>query len=252
MKPDGFLRGRPEELHILDYGLFQVHANRRIIGICGFLIRTDAGEAVLVDTGFPEKYARDVEKASAEDRLGEFGQVLELTAGNLPESQLALSNTRSQDVDLLILTHTHIDHIGGVGDFSGVPILMARAERQLPKPLYWGDIQPVEWPDREYLLVDDDVEIGPGFHVLFAPGHTPGQLALLVDLPESGAMLLVSDAISRPAEIDEGFSGAWDEAQARTSADRLMNLSRETGATVIYGHCPQQWPQLRKTPDAFR
>ena len=60
----GFIKGRPAQLHVLDYGLFKVHANGRVIGICGFLIVTDQGERILVDTGFPRKYAEDVKAAS--------------------------------------------------------------------------------------------------------------------------------------------------------------------------------------------
>jgi N-acyl homoserine lactone hydrolase len=55
MQAKGYLKGRPVFLHVLDHGLFKLHANGRVIGICGFLIQTDAGEAVLVDTGFPQK-----------------------------------------------------------------------------------------------------------------------------------------------------------------------------------------------------
>ncbi len=247
----GFIKGQANQVHVLDYGLFKVHANGRVIGICGFLIVTDAGERILVDTGFPEKYALDVEAASAEDQLGAFGEVLQLTQGNLPKAQLALSGTKPEDIDLLITTHTHIDHVGGLADFPGAPILIAKAERDLPKPMYWGGAQPMEWPDRSYLLVEDDLQLGPNLHVLLVPGHAPGQLALLVDLPETGPMLLVSDAISRPAEVDEKFAGAWNEEQAISSGARLLSLAQQRGAQIIYGHCPEQWKTLRKAPEYF-
>ena len=251
MQAKGYLKGRPLSLHILDYGLFKVHANGRVIGICGFLIQTDAGESVLVDTGFPQKYAEDKAAATEQDRLYEFGEVLECGMANMPAAQLALAGIKPDQINLHILTHTHIDHVGGLGDFPQAPILVSGEERRLPRPLYWGDVQPLEWPDQEYLVIEDDVEIGPGFRVLTAPGHAPGQLALLLDLPETGMVLLTSDAISRPAEIDEKFAGSWDEAKAIASADRLMNLAKETGAFVIYGHSPEQWPILRKSPEAY-
>ena len=49
------LKGKPIRLAVLDYGLFEVHVGPRTIGICGFAVQTDAGEVVLIDTGFPEK-----------------------------------------------------------------------------------------------------------------------------------------------------------------------------------------------------
>ncbi len=251
MQAKGYLRGRPLSLRVLDYGLFKVHANGRVIGICGFLIQTDAGESVLVDTGLPQKYAEDKIAATKQDRLDEFGEVLECETVNMPAGQLSLAGVKPDQINLHILTHTHIDHVGGLGDFLQAPILVSGEERRLPKPLYWGDVQPLEWPDQEYLVIEDDVEVGPGFHVLTAPGHAPGQLAILLDLPDTGMVLLASDAISRPAEIDEKFAGSWDEAKAIASADRLMNLAKETGAFVIYGHSPEQWPNLKKSPEAY-
>ena len=97
------LSGHPISLTVLDFGLFTVHANGRIIGIPGFLIVTSAGEKVLLDTGFAKKYADDVEAASAEDNLGEFGKVLELTHENQPEAQLAKMGLSKSDLDLLIM-----------------------------------------------------------------------------------------------------------------------------------------------------
>ncbi len=251
MQAEGFVKGRPRDLAVLDYGLFKVHSNCRIIGICGFVIRTDAGEAVLIDTGFPEKYATDTNAAVKEDRLFEFGAVLTCGPDNLPQAQLAKLGLKPSDITLQICTHTHIDHVGALGSFPECPILISSTERALPRPLYWGDVRPLEWPDQDYLEVEGDVELGPGLTVLAAPGHAPGQIAVMVDLP-SGAVLLTSDAISRPAEIDEKFAGSWDESAAIASAERLMQLASKRNAFVIYGHCPQQWPKLKKAPEVYR
>ena len=100
-----FLKGRPVSLHVLDYGLFKVHANDRVIGICGFLIQTDAGETVLVDTGFPRKYAEDKDAATKEDRLYEFGEVLECEMANMPAHQIGLAGIKPDQIDLHIVTH---------------------------------------------------------------------------------------------------------------------------------------------------
>jgi N-acyl homoserine lactone hydrolase len=252
MKDDPIrLEGRPRRLAILDYGLFRVHAGPRDIGICGYLLETDAGERVLIDTGFPARYAEDAARATAEDALGEFGEVLRLTPENLPPAQLARLGLAPSDIDLQIVSHTHIDHIGGMGDFPRAPILIAAAERALPRPLYWRGAQPMDWPAADYRRVSGDMTLGAGFEVLFCPGHAPGQLAFLIELPETGPVLLTSDAISRPSEIAERFEGSWDAALARASAARLMRLAGERGAFVIYGHSPEQWPELRKAPDVY-
>lgn len=246
------LKGRPVSLTVLDYGLFRVHAGPRDIGIMGALIRTDACEEVLVDTGFPVRYTADPLAAVQADGLDRFGMVLDCTARNLPEAQLALAGSAPERITLLIQTHTHIDHAGHLDTCPQAPMLIAAAERALPRPLGWPGALPMAWPDRRYVEVNGDAEIGPRVRVLLCPGHAPGQLALLIDLPESGPVLWTSDAISRPGEIDEGFVGAWDESLARHHGGRLLRLARETGATVIWGHCPDQWPALGKAPAAFR
>lgn len=246
-----YLQGKPVSLMVLDYGLFKVHANGRVIGICGFLIRTDLNETVLIDAGFPKAYAEDPAAASLEDGLGSFGEVLHLTHRNLPESQLALAGISLADVSLFILTHSHIDHVGGITDLPDIPILLAAAERALPRPLYFGKRRPMDWPDRSYMTIENDCEIGPGFRALFSPGHAPGQLAFMVDLPNTGAVLLTSDAISRPAEVDEQFDTAPDHRTACNSAARLLDMATERQAFIIYGHCPAQWPLLKKSPQSY-
>ena len=245
------LKGEPARMAILDYGLFQVHENQRIIGICGFLVQTTAGENILIDTGFPAKYAEDAAAATQEDDLGTFGKVLQLGPDNLAPAQLRLLGLAAEDIDLMIQSHTHIDHVGFMGAFPGVPLLMAAAERALPRPLYWSGKQSTEWPDANYHLLSEDTVIGPGFEVLFVPGHSPGQLAFALKLPETGAVLLTSDAISRPAELDRGFAGAWDPARAAHHAQRLLARAAADRATVIYGHSPEQWPTLRKAPQWY-
>ncbi len=242
------LKGRPARLTVLDFGSFRVHAGPRDIGICGFLVTTDAGEHVLIDSGFPAKYADDPHGATEEDNLGTFGAVLSITPDNMPAAQLALAGVSPQDIDLFIMTHTHIDHLGGLFDFAQAPLLISATERALPKPLYWSGGQPWDWPDRRYVTVADDARIGPGFELFQVPGHAPGQIAFLLELPQTGPVLLASDAISRPSEIDEAFDTAWHPEQAIASAARLMQIAQQRDAFVIYGHGPDQWPTLRKSP----
>jgi N-acyl homoserine lactone hydrolase len=235
------------QLAILNYGTFQVHKDGRLIGIPGYCIRADQ-RIILVDTGFPDAYAYDAEAASAFDGLGVFGQVVNLTPDNLPAAQLALLGIRPDQVTDLLLTHTHIDHVGGIEHFPQAQIIIGAAERALPAPLYWADRRPYAWPEVTYLLIERDTELLPGLTLLATPGHSPGHLSLVLDFPD-GTIMLTADAISRPAELmEDRFGGAWDEAQTRMQAQRLMQLAEQLNAFVIYGHDPQQWPRLPKAP----
>lgn len=245
------LKGKPIRLAVLDYGLFRVHSGPRDVGICGYVVQTDAGETVLIDTGFPQKYADDPDAATVEDDLGSFGQVLSVTPDNMPGPQLAKLGLTKQDVTLMIQSHTHIDHVGDMAGYPQAPILIAAAERALPRPLYWSGKQAIEWPDADYALVSQDIALGDGFEVLLCPGHAPGQLAFMIRLPDTGWILLTSDAISRASEIDEKFAGSWNDDLAIEHGARLMALAKERNAMVIFGHSPEDWPTQRKAPDWF-
>lgn len=240
------LSGRPVALFVLDYGTFRVWEGPRDIGLMGALVLTDAGERVLIDTGLPRSYRADPIAVGRADGLDGFGQVIEIGPENAVGAQLALAGV--DGVDLLVLTHTHIDHVGGIADVPGVPVVISAAERALPHPLFWGDAA-LAWPDRDWRVVEGDAALGPGFDLLFAPGHAPGQLAALIELPESGRVLWASDAISRPEEPGEQFPGAWNAEVAALSAARLLALPRDV---TIWGHCPDQWLTLTKAPGAFR
>ncbi len=245
------LKGKPIRLAVLDYGLFRVHAGPRDVGICGYVIQTDRGETVLIDTGFPQKYAEDSAAATVQDDLGSFGQVLSVTSDNMPGPQLSKLGIAKSDVTLMIQSHTHIDHVGDMAAYPQAPILIAAAERALPRPLYWSGKQAMDWPDADYALVTEDFSLGDGFDVLLCPGHAPGQLAFMVNLPDSGWILLTSDAISRASEIDEQFAGSWDVDLAIHHSARLMALAAARDAQIIFGHSPEDWPTLRKAPDWF-
>lgn len=169
------LRGKPIRLAVLDYGLFEVYAGPRTIGICGFVIQTDRDETILIDTGFPQKYADDAEAATREDDLGSFGRVLDVGPQNMPGPQLALLGIDKSDVTLMIQSHTHIDHVGDMAGYPQAPILIAAAERELPRPLYWSGKQAMTWPDRDYVLVTGDFELGTGFEVLLCRTDQPSR-----------------------------------------------------------------------------
>lgn len=239
-------------LYVLDYGLFRVRDGGRVIGIPGFLIRTGQ-QTILVDTGFPERYAADPAGAARADGLDAFGDLLDLSERNLPAAQLALAGCAPENVTHLVLTHTHIDHVGGIGDFPGATIVVGAAERALPKPLYWEGGAGPEWPAANaYVCVERELDLAPGVKLIASPGHSPGHISALVKLERSGRILLTGDAVNRAEEVErDSFAGAWDVRKARQSAHRLMQLAARTGASVIFGHDPQQWPQLRKAPEFY-
>lgn len=241
-------------LYVLDYGLFQVHENGRIIGIPGYYLETHEGDRILVDAGFPPWYRDDPVTASREDGLDAFGRLLKLEPENFPELQLETIGVRPEEITRLVVTHGDIDHIGFIHELARhATLVVGSAERAAGPPRYFGGKSRMSWPeDASYQLIDVDTEIAPGVTLLVTPGHSPGHLAVKARLTRTGTVILAGDAINRAEELETGVnSGASDPEAARESARRLVGMARDEGAFLIYGHDPEQWKTLRKAPEFY-
>jgi N-acyl homoserine lactone hydrolase len=242
-------------LFVLDYGTFHIDLDTLIpgdgngewitIGIPGYLIETDDGRRMLVDTGLPGAYYDDPLAAAQADNYDNWVTV-HVTDENRPAGQLAKIGLKPEDITHVVVTHTHFDHAGGLHDFPNAVHLIQRAEIENRKPAYFG----FSWPERvEFQLLDGDAEIGVGIQLLSTPGHTPGHMSIALELPNTGKLLLAIDAIylSRSAELDN-FNAAWSRTKSRASGHRVLDLAASSGARLLYGHDPEQWATLKKAP----
>lgn len=241
------LPGKITRLYVLDLGLFEVRGGERLIGIPGFLLETDQGARVLFDTGFPPDYLTDPDRPAREG-LPAFGRLIDFRADQTAPGALALLGLAPADIDLVILSHGHIDHVGALPLFADAPIVMTATERADPKPCYFGKARPLDWPEARYHLIDAETPVCEGLALIPTPGHTPGHLSALVTLPGGRAVILAADAINRISEPDEGFADAVDPKGAMESFHRLTQIARQTGAEMIYGHESTQWPLMPKAP----
>lgn len=239
---------RLTRLYVLDFGLFDVGPGLRTIGIPGFLLETDQGARILFDTGFPPDYVTAPEATAARDGLHRFGAFVEFDALNTAAGQLAVLGLTPADITHVILSHGHIDHVGSLPLFAHAQIILTEVERASPRPCYFFDVQPYDWPAADYVEITGETAVCSGLTLIPTPGHTAGHMSAHVTLPDGRTIILAADAINRISEADEGFAGAKDPARAMESYHLLTDLALQTGADLIYGHEPSQWPALPKAP----
>jgi len=157
-----------------------------------------------------------------------------IDTGAGPGAELVLNNITAAGVNLdtiryIILTHGHIDHIGGVkyisertiADIVAHELDLPAIEEGLPTltaaPLYGIDYKGVK-VDR-VLHSDENLQLGKiKLHCIHTPGHTPGSISVNTDI--NGKRVLFGQDIHGP------FSKQWgsDLKEWHQSMQKLLEL----------------------------
>ena len=147
------------------------------------------------------------------------------------------------DVTHLFNTHLHFDHCGQNFLFTDVPILVHKAhyEAALTGPAFPNEN--FDLPDLHYELFEGDlVELFPGVTTLTTHGHAPHHQSLLIELPNSGPILLAGSMRSTPVSISSGVPGG--RRPIRTRRQGRWRDARRVGAR------PRRPARLRPRPAA--
>lgn len=219
------------------------------IPIVGYLIQLDDGRNILIDTGMDKVHIDDPEATFGGTA---FGEVLKprMNDEDYVVNRLAELGLKPDDIDVLVATHFHFDHAGNTRDFTNCEIIVQSdcyEDVMNGNPAYPESTYNV--PGLKWKTVSGDVELAPGVTLLKTPGHVPGHMSVLVDLPNTGKMILGIDAIYVLDNVERDNWGAYaDPEAARVSAHRLMELAESENAQLLSGHDPEQWETLRKSP----
>ena len=229
---DGTLHVDPEFYVGLDV---QAHPDllaadgRAHVPIGCFLLRS-GGTTVLVDTG--------------------IGPVTnEWATGGLLPAALREHGVPPEDVDVVVVTHLHLDHIGGLLDggeaaFPNATVRFGQDDwdefvtRRDPADRNRRIMEALEAAGRLEPL--DERPLAPGVHALATPGHTPGHHGIVVASGDERVYLL-GDAVECPLQLSEPDFSALSDVDPALAARTREALWRElegTDAQITGAHFP--------------
>ncbi|WP_166245415.1 N-acyl homoserine lactonase family protein [Paenibacillus turpanensis] len=252
---DRALAYQERTLHPLPFtGWLRPASTRITVPVSSYIIEHSEG-LVLIDTGWHTDL-----RHNPRGHLGFLASTM--FQGSLPEGaaiheQLAKLGVSERELKAVVLTHLHADHVSGVKHVSGAERILV-SERELhaaerspsyTKSMWEGAVlesfrlEPIPFgPFRLGLDLFGDESI----YLVHTPGHSKGQLSILVKLKD-GWVLLASDVgYSTRSWSEMILPGVMDN---RTEAARSLEWVRQFAARpdclgVYANHDPNVLPTI--------
>lgn len=173
---------------------------------------------------------------------------------------LARAGVRPEDVDIVVNTHLHVDHVGWntrlvgrdwVPTFPNATYLLPRLDFEFWNPLgehrpkralshqnvFEDSVAPVHQAGLTELW-DGSYRIDKNLRLDLAPGHTPGSSALTLESGRDRA-LFVGDLVHTALQIMEPDTNSCfceDAVQARVTRHKLLGRAAESNALIFPAH----------------
>ena len=160
---------------------------------------------------------------------------------------LAAAGYTPDQIDVVVLTHMHGDHIGGLMQDGVVTFANARYVTGAVEHNHWsnagndgfeGKVRPLS---AQMQMIDPGQSVASGITAMFAPGHTPGHMIYMLE--SDGAQLaLVADTANHYvwslAYPDWEVRFDADKAQAAASRRQVFGMLAADRVPFIGYHMP--------------
>jgi glyoxylase-like metal-dependent hydrolase (beta-lactamase superfamily II) len=193
---------------------------------------------------------------------------------------LARAGLRPEDIDLVLCTHLHIDHVGWntrlsdgkwAPTFPNAKYLMTRADYERFAAItpddqegaigyysFHDSVLPVVAAGQAELVETDHViarELGEDIWMEGAPGHTPGSVVIHAKNAH-GHACFAGDVIHHPIQAVEPslhVAGEWDTDLASRTRARVLAACADTDTLLLPAHFPSPTAaRVVRGADGFR
>jgi glyoxylase-like metal-dependent hydrolase (beta-lactamase superfamily II) len=184
------------------------------IGSTNVVLIRDNGKNIIVDPGILQ--------------IGRYGAF---------PKRLAEFGLKPEDIDIVVNTHCHYDHIEGNYLFRGKRLVIHEKELEYCKKLYWPEFAEAFMGIMDINAVNDTKQITESVKVMETTGHTPGSITVLVDT-DDGLVACVGDAVIVKEDLLQlkAPQVVTKNTSVETSIESLKRIAALKPILVIPGH----------------
>ncbi len=174
-------------------------------------------------------------------------------------AQLAKCGTTPEEIDYVINSHFHFDHVGGNKYLTNATLLTSKFELRsllVPEPFERLGYSDVSWYQRgvtkvEYL--EGDVEIAEGLWLFETPGHTIAHYSLLAEPEGRRPMIFAGDAAYTYETLDRMIIGGFhlDPIDSISALKRIKQVAKDHDAEIFVSHEMEPWLKWKHAPEFY-